>query len=119
MQLDTNTHFVDNNDNILTRINYYYDTYKRNTVWSLIVKWKSQLTAACMPNNLDRTYIDCSWVERDGYVKKLKTLRDVQFFGADSVVSIVDYTRDWKTSTYLLFLGLTSEKTTSVMLALI
>jgi hypothetical protein len=103
----------DNNDSILTRKTYYYDTYKRNTVWSLIVKWKSQLTAACMPNHLDRTYIDCSWVERDGYVKKLKTLRDVQFFGTDSVVSIVDYTRDWKTSTYLLFLGLTSEKTTS------
>lgn len=103
----------DNNNTILTKKTYNYDTYKRNTVWSLIVKWKYQLSAECMQNNSDRAYVNWSWVERDGFVKKLKSLRDVQYFGNDSIASTLDYSRDWKISTYLQFLGLTNEKTTT------
>jgi len=103
----------DNNNILLSRKRLNYDTYKRNTVWSLIVKWKSQLTANCMQYNADRAYVNWSWVERDGFIKKVKNLNNVQYFGGDSVVSTVDYSRDWKTSTNLIFLGLSSEKNTT------
>jgi len=112
----------DNNNTILTRKTYTYDTYKKNTVWSLVVKWDYQPSGSFPEKQYTVNgeflspyfdYAKWSWVERDGYVKKIKSLREVEHFGTDSVVSITDYSRDWKTSTYLLFLGLTSEKTTS------